>query len=268
MDSGIYLIECLANNKKYVGKTKDLKKRWNQHVWELNNDKHFNKYLQNAWNKYGANNFIFSILEYVETEDERNIKEDYFIKKLETIVPNGMNFKGGGWGGGSFSDETRKKMSDNMIGNKRSLGNKQSEETIQKRIASTTGKKRSEEVRRKMSKAKAGIKLSDEHKKKLSISHKGKILSDTHKKNIGLSNVGKNKGKASWKGKHHSDSTKLKLRDSKLGEKNPMMKLTNEDILQIRELHSQGTKGIRLAEMFNVSTANISNIVNNKRRMI
>lgn len=62
MLTGIYIIENQVNNKKYIGSSVDIKKRWRDHVWYLRHNKHHNSHLQLAWNKYGENVFKFSIL--------------------------------------------------------------------------------------------------------------------------------------------------------------------------------------------------------------
>ena len=59
MKTGIYVIENLLDKKKYIGSAKNIDKRWYQHKYTLNKNMHDNSYLQNAWNKYGKNNFIF-----------------------------------------------------------------------------------------------------------------------------------------------------------------------------------------------------------------
>lgn len=49
---GVYCIKNIKNNKLYIGSTTvQFVKRLNLHVWELNSNKHKNKYLQNSWNK-------------------------------------------------------------------------------------------------------------------------------------------------------------------------------------------------------------------------
>lgn len=59
---GIYVIINTCNNKVYAGKTeKSFKYRYNCHLWALKKKCHDNKHLQNSFNKYGSDAFIFCI---------------------------------------------------------------------------------------------------------------------------------------------------------------------------------------------------------------
>ena len=66
--TGIYKILNKTNNKVYVGSATDIKKRWRDHKWYLNHNKHHNSHLQLSWNKYGAEAFEFIILLECEIE--------------------------------------------------------------------------------------------------------------------------------------------------------------------------------------------------------
>lgn len=61
--SGVYCIVNILNNHKYIGSSKDIRYRIYQHHYNLKNNKHHSTYLQNAYNKYGYDKFIISILE-------------------------------------------------------------------------------------------------------------------------------------------------------------------------------------------------------------
>lgn len=63
MITGIYTITNIINNKIYVGKSKNIKYRFTEHLKCLENNKHHNIYLQNAFNKYGKEAFKLEILE-------------------------------------------------------------------------------------------------------------------------------------------------------------------------------------------------------------
>ena len=64
--SGIYMIRNIINNKVYIGQSSDLKDRLAHHKSSLRHNRHYSSYLQNAWNKYGEENFEFIILEECE----------------------------------------------------------------------------------------------------------------------------------------------------------------------------------------------------------
>ena len=98
---GIYKIENLLNGKVYIGQSVDITKRWSTHVAELNNNCHHNIHLQNAWNKYGEENFEFSIVEECDIS-QLNQREIYWISKFNSCK-NGYNLTSGGGNTDSFS---------------------------------------------------------------------------------------------------------------------------------------------------------------------
>ncbi len=116
---GIYKIENLVNHKIYIGQSVDIKgSRWPSHLYMLRNGIHYNQYLQNSWNKYGEENFDFSIIEECEAEslDE---KEMYYISLYKSYLNEfgyNCNLGGQGTGGHVPNNETRKKMSESHIG--------------------------------------------------------------------------------------------------------------------------------------------------------
>lgn len=71
---GIYKITNIKNNKVYIGQSTNIKQRWALHKSELRHKYHENIYLQNAWNKYGEDNFDFSIVE--ECDNDKDILDD------------------------------------------------------------------------------------------------------------------------------------------------------------------------------------------------
>nr|UVN15654.3 hypothetical protein [Gongronella sp. w5] len=71
---GIYLFKNeISNNSQdiYIGSSTNISNRFDQHIKNL----YSNIYLQNAMNKYGKNNFSFSVLEWYEYNNELS-KED------------------------------------------------------------------------------------------------------------------------------------------------------------------------------------------------
>jgi len=87
---GIYLITNLINGKQYVGQSIGIAHRWIEHK----NSKE-NYPISKAIRKYGKDNFKFEIIENCLPKD-LDEKEMYYIKKYNTIVPNGYNITYGG----------------------------------------------------------------------------------------------------------------------------------------------------------------------------
>ena len=74
------------------------------------------------------------------------------------------------------------------------------------------------------------------------------------------------KGKPSnYRGKRQSDLAKFTLSEAKKGEKNPRMKLTEEQVLEIKEALAKGAKIYALALRYKVYESTISMIKNGKR---
>lgn len=125
--SGIYMILNNVNGKIYIGLSKNLHKRKNDHFNLLKKNKHYNYHLQNAFNKYGQDSFSFLVLQYVE--NNLNEWEKFWIKYFNS-QKNGYNISMGGESvmlGLSHTDEAKKKIS------KASLGRKLSKESLKKR---------------------------------------------------------------------------------------------------------------------------------------
>lgn len=117
MESGIYKITNLINNKVYIGQSRDLKTRIYKHNYYLKNNQHINKHLQNSYNKYGIESFKFEIIEYC-TEDLLNKRECHWILKFEScdrqcgynsMIPNPDENKF------YHSDESKQRMSDSLV---------------------------------------------------------------------------------------------------------------------------------------------------------
>lgn len=87
----IYKIENLINHKVYIGQTNNPKRRFSEHRakgYEINS----NKVLYYAFDKYGIENFEFSIIEETENPNER---EKYWIQYYNSFE-NGYNMTEGG----------------------------------------------------------------------------------------------------------------------------------------------------------------------------
>lgn len=77
---GIYQISNLVNGHFYIGSSCDLSRRCKKHRSLLRCGKHVNSHLQNAFNKYGEENFVFELIELCDAESRLDI-EQYWIDK-------------------------------------------------------------------------------------------------------------------------------------------------------------------------------------------
>lgn len=88
----IYQITNLVNQKIYIGQTNNITKRWSNHKC-CNSP---NMVIARAIKKYGVENFKFEILLQGLTPEEADEKEVEIIKSKNSLVPNGYNVERGG----------------------------------------------------------------------------------------------------------------------------------------------------------------------------
>ena len=102
MTIGIYKITNTVNGKIYIGKSQNIEKRFNEHIYGLNRGINHNPHFQNAWDKYGEKNFKFEIIHTLKNYNEKEISdlEIYYISKYNSTNQDyGYNFQCGGQGG-------------------------------------------------------------------------------------------------------------------------------------------------------------------------
>lgn len=73
---GIFIIRSKASKKCYIQGTQDLRGVMNGAKVRLGGNSHVFKELQKEWNEFGADNFTFEILEYLEYDKDES-KTDY-----------------------------------------------------------------------------------------------------------------------------------------------------------------------------------------------
>lgn len=188
----IYKITNKISKKCYIGITKEdtPEKRWNAHIQTLKYNKGCPA-LKDAMKSYGIENFKFEVLIICFDDDLYKFETEY-IKKYNSMVPNGYNILPGGQCGGGFkgkkhNEESIKKMVEGV--KKFREANPDHFETYRERhqesmkkvdISSAVKKsetfKKAKEEGRVGGKAHPGGKLSDETKKKISESVKKHFL--------------------------------------------------------------------------------------------
>ena len=125
--SVIYKITNLVNNKIYIGQTiNSIDKRLKKHLSQVNCT-NICSALYSAFKKYGKENFIIEIVingEY--SKEELNQLEMFYIKKFNSLSPNGYNLQSGG---NSFMvvESVKKQTSEKLKGREITWKNKVSD---------------------------------------------------------------------------------------------------------------------------------------------
>ena len=143
----IYIVINKINGKSYVGQTMapDIQKRWSS--YRNLRKTQIGECFYNGLNKYKPENFKFEII-CICFDEDCNRYEEFYIKKFNTLVPNGYNLREGG------------------------KNSKQHPESIEKRRLAIIGRPRKEEfILRGKDNPNFGKKYSQEEKNKLSKSY-------------------------------------------------------------------------------------------------
>lgn len=224
LNCGVYQIKNIKTNDTYIGQSIDLSHRKSKHFSHFRLGKHANVYFQRAYNKYGTENFEFSILIYCEpfelTRYEQKlvdiINPKYNILKQCVDSPKGIK----------LSEETKQKIS-------RSLKGKPCSEKVRELLKKYCGIPWTRERKKKLSEFRKGKSFyiaTDESKKKMSSSHRATNSEETRKR-ISASLMGhkphvftdeqKQKISDAGKGKKRSESTKRNISESLMGRVRP-----------------------------------------------
>ena len=231
----IYLVENLINNKKYIGQTiqNDINKRWNKH--KQVNKSFIGTCLFNAYKKYGIETFKFKLLCICFDDDTNKFEEDY-IKKYNTLYPNGYNMINGGKSR-KFTPILKEIISNKLKGENHPM----------------YGKHLKDETKQKLREANSGINSKNY----------GKKLTDEEKNHLSKLAIERHKNKLTT----HKEETKNKIRKSiikyyennEIKNKNNIMVQQydiNNNLLNTYNSLSEAAKAIGVAQ---ISIARASN---------
>lgn len=215
--SGIYKITNLATFNFYIGSSKNVNKRRNEHFARLAAGKHGNNKLQNSFNKHGRDIFLFELIEECPVSLLESVEQKYLDKKpYYNICP---------------------------IANRIS-GIKRTKEWAEKISKANMGRKLSDEHRKKLSEShkgkppgNKGIPCSLEKKAKISKSRKGK-----HPWNKGLKTGRNEKAVAANKGRKQSQEEKDKRALSLIGK-------------SAKKVHQYSLDGVFIKEFISMTEA-------------
>lgn len=243
--SGIYKILNTNNGKFYIGSSKNILKRYKQHLKELEKGKHINRHLQSSFNKYG-DVFKLIILE-ICNENILSEREKYYIdytKSLDEKIGYNINpfaDRPPSWKGKKHTNETKEKMS-----------------------KSQKGKITNDYVRQVASKTHKNKKLSKEQILFLKEHFKGKNNPMYNKSvyDVWLEKYGKEIADEKY-----NSWINNKIKNSLKGDNNPSCKIKNDDAKIIYERILNGESVSNIAKEYNVNKITIYNIKNGKRKI-
>lgn len=126
---GVYSIQSISKPERiYIGSAGEktgIYERWNTHILRLKQGNHHSKTLQRHYNKYGADDLVFEIIEdgvYISPQQllAREQHWMYWFRYSKTWKPyfNALPIAGSGYGG-KHSAKSRKRMSQQRKGKKK-----------------------------------------------------------------------------------------------------------------------------------------------------
>ena len=157
--TGIYIIENIANGKKYIGSAKDIYQRWVRHKNKLRRGTHENQLLQHAYNKYTESCFRYSVLLYCDIQTLLFYEQRALDSFKSYVRKYGYNIcrTAGNTLGRKHTDLSKKKMSEYRKGRKFSEQHKENlSRALKGKQTWLIGVKHSDLTRKKMSIAQSG----------------------------------------------------------------------------------------------------------------
>lgn len=257
--SGIYKIICLESQKIYIGSSINLKKRKNEHLRFLRLGRHPNKKLQNSFNKYGEESFLFEkvlecepgqLLVYEEQMIEKfdSAKDGFNI--LEKPTKNLLGFK--------HSEISKQKMKKSAKNRGRNSGFLEEKQVIQMRQKFFDGERitnLSKEYNMSRGHVRKCVYLESYQDVPCEIEGYSEMLQELKQ----MFREGKRIRSRGWK---HSKSFIEKFTKAVSKPKPPgKRKLTTEQIISIRDRAKKGETYKVLSEEFGVNQNSISRIV-------
>lgn len=139
--TGVYSIKNSVNSHEYIGSSSEhIPKRWRLHRQMLEENRHHSAILQRAWNKYGAENFTFEILEEC-CKDNCIVREQHYLDTRNPIY--NICKVAGSPRGRKFTASQKAAMRERVLGDKNPFfGKRHTPETRKKISAMVAGKMR------------------------------------------------------------------------------------------------------------------------------
>lgn len=258
MKTFIYCIERIKTGKKYIGQHRG---NINDNYWGSG------RAISESIKKHGLDKFKKYILEYC-SEDDVNMKEQYYISKYDTFIGEGYNMDDGGKCNNGYwknlSEEKKKEIHSRRLLNRPKDFKERCKKAAELRDSTIIsnklkGRVYSKETLKKMSESakKRGVPLPQ--LEKAWDAKRGSKLTDEQKSNISKGN----KGKSKIRTKEHNE----KIRQAALSRTEEQKSKLRKPVIQ---LDKEGNvikkwKGVSFAgKALNIDYSCISNVCNGK----
>ena len=209
-----------------MGSSKNIERRWKQHVYCLRRNIHINLRLQRAWNKHGENSFQFDIIESCDN-DKLLLREQHYIDTLGAFGKNGYNRTRTASGGDNLTNHpNRKLIIEKITKTARENAKNMSEEDRKKISCRTSGEKNGNYNRRWNAKQRSEMsarqseywKAHDNYiKGKTIIEYFGKKRADEISKKISDYAKTRTGEKNGFYNKKHKPESLKKMRNARMG---------------------------------------------------
>lgn len=172
--SGIYYILNAATGQCYIGSSINIRERLRQHCSYLIHNRHHSKKLQNAFNKYSWESFVWGVCEEVLDHSKLEAVEQGWINLLgeynickEAGSPRGVKM--------TLSDAERDRRRERARDMYSAMTPEQREANRSKATEARRGVPTSDEMKARLSASTSGRKLSEAHRAKLSHINKTRV---------------------------------------------------------------------------------------------
>ena len=85
-EMGVFQIKNKVNGKIFISSSIDLQAIWHSQKLQLDFGNHSNYELQDDWKKYGADNFVYEILDEIKQKDDKPQDNAKDVKALEEMI--------------------------------------------------------------------------------------------------------------------------------------------------------------------------------------
>lgn len=254
----LYRAVCNITQKSYVGKTSNVKKRWNDHIRTARNGLGF--HLHDAIRKHGVDSFSIYTIDKFESELDA-YKEESKIIDEEDLICKGYNSSRG-------IETTDKNCQmahiNHSVSTCRTWTDERKKSMSEKHSGSGNpfwGRKHTHETLIKISNASSN--MTPEHREKIRQHHLGKRHSEKTKEKMKKSSLTSGKKLDDVYGHDRAKEIKDKIRKNRKhlkGSHHPMSKLTETDVYNIRACATDKSKDEELSKQYNVSKRTIEKI--------